>query len=171
MSRFWLSVTILILALMAMPAQAAVTVSFHSFNGSLFGRYPHTFVVFDGSLDSTGEAVHSNYGFTATSVGPNVLLGETKAEIYVEKEKYIRKTNDHFTITVSDETYRRMMDEVEAWRHKTYDLETRNCIHFVGAIARIAGLTVDYPDKMLRKPRSWLNHISDLNPQLDATKF
>lgn len=39
----------------AQPAAAQVQVSFHSFNGSvLFGRYPHTFVVFEGTLESTG---------------------------------------------------------------------------------------------------------------------
>jgi hypothetical protein len=32
----------------------------------------------------------------------------------------------------------------------------------------MAGLTVDYPKKLLRKPRSWLNHIAELNPQLHA---
>ena len=38
-------------ALAALPAWAAVTVHFQSFNGSvLFGRYPHTFVVLDGTL-------------------------------------------------------------------------------------------------------------------------
>jgi len=32
-------------------------------------------------------------------------------------------------------------------------------------------LKVDYPPSMLRKPRQWLNHIGDLNPQLGAKKF
>jgi hypothetical protein len=32
----------------------------------------------------------------------------------------------------------------------------------------MAGLRVDYPKALLRKPRAWLNHISALNPQLHA---
>jgi hypothetical protein len=35
-------------------------------------------------------------------------------------------------------------------------------------MAEIAGLKVDYPEKMLRKPKKWLNYITGLNPQLGA---
>jgi hypothetical protein len=155
----------------AAPAQAEVEVTFHSFNGSMFGRYPHAFVAFDGTLDDTGERIHTNYGFSARTAGPGVLLGPVAHGMYTEKERYIRSTNAHFTITVSDATYRRMMQEVAAWRDapgKYYDLDTRNCIHFVGRIAELAGLTVDYPHSMLRKPKRWLNHLAQLNPRLGA---
>ena len=89
-----------------------------------------------------------------------------------EKPRYIRTTNRHFTITVSDATYRRMKQEVTAWRDapgKYYDLDTRNCIHFVGRMAELAGLRVDYPRDMLRKPKQWLNRVTQLNPQLGAS--
>jgi hypothetical protein len=155
----------------AAPAQAEVKVSFHSFSGSFLGRYPHAFVVFDGTLDGTGERINENYGFSAKSAGPSVLMGPVEHGIYTEKERYIRTTNRHFTITVSDATYRRMKQEVIAWRDapgKYYDLDTRNCIHFVGRIAELGGLRVDYPSDMLRKPKAWLNHITQLNPQLGA---
>jgi hypothetical protein len=36
-----------------MPAQAEIEVHFHSFNGSMFGRYPHAFVIFEGRLDDS----------------------------------------------------------------------------------------------------------------------
>ena len=52
---------------------------------------------------------------------------------------------------------------------KYYELDTRNCIHFVGRIAELGGLTVAYPRKMIRKPKQWLNHVTSLNPQLGAT--
>ena len=155
----------------AVPAQAEVEVAFHSFSGSLFGRYPHAFVVFKGTLDDTGERVDTNYGFSARTAGPAVLMGPVAHGIYTEKERYIRTTNRHFTITVPDATYRRMMQEVAAWRDapgKYYDLDTRNCIHFVGRIAELAGLRVEYPRDMLRKPKAWLNHIARLNPRLGA---
>jgi hypothetical protein len=100
-----------------------------------------------------------------------VLMGPTDHIVMTEKPKYIRTTNRHFTLTVSDATYRLMKAEVLAWRDapgKYYDLDTRNCIHFVGTIAQIAGLKVTYPNDMLRKPKQWLNHITALNPQLGA---
>jgi hypothetical protein len=162
----------LLLALLAPTAALAdVTVHFHSFNGSaLWGRYPHTFVVFEGKLAS-GEAVSSNFGFTAASVTPAILVGPVKHAIMTEEAKWLTRTNRHFSITVGDGTYHRMMEEVAAWRNapgKYYDLDKRNCIHFVGAIARLAGVTVDFPAKLLRKPKAWLNHLSLINPQLGA---
>lgn len=154
------------------PAAAKVQVTFHSFNGSvLWGRYPHAFVSFEGTLDETGQVIHENYGFSARTAGPNVLTGPTEHIVMSEKEKYLKSTNRHFSITVSDGTYRRMKAEVIAWRDapgKFYDLDTRNCIHFVGRLAQLAGLKVSYPEDMLRKPKAWLNHITRLNPQLGA---
>ena len=168
---FRLALTIAALMASAVPAHAEVEVSFHSFNGSFFGPYPHAFVVFSGTLDDTGAVIDENYGFSARSVGPAVLLGPVAHAINAQKPQYIRTSNRHFTITVSDATYRRMKDEVIAWRDapgKYYDLDTRNCIHFVGRIAELGGLRVDYPDDMLRKPKAWLNHVTQLNPQLGA---
>lgn len=154
-------------------ALADVRVAFHSFNGSFFGsRFPHTFVVFEGTLDS-GERVYANYGFSAKTVSPAVLAGPVEHVVYSEEEKYIERTNRHFTVTVSDATYRRMMQEVAAWRDapgKYYELDSRNCIHFVGRIAELAGLAVEYPRDLLRKPKAWLNHIGDLNPQVGARR-
>ena len=156
----------------AQPAEAKVKVSFHSFNGSVvFGRYPHTFVVFEGTLDETGQAINENFGFTAKTVTPAILSGPVAHMIWVEEPKWIGKTNRHFTLTVDDAMYRKMRAEVEAWRNapgKYYDLDNRNCIHFVGKIAQLGGLKVDYPKDLLRKPRSWLNRVTSLNPQLGA---
>ena len=171
---FALSLALVVASLFAFaqPAEAKVRVSFHSFNGSvLFGRYPHTFVVFQGTLDETGQTIDENFGFTAKVAGPAVLAGPVAHAIWVEEAKWIGKTNRHFTLTVDDATYRKMRAEVEAWRNapgKYYDLDTRNCIHFVGKIAQLGGLKVDYPKDLLRKPRAWLNRISSLNPHLGA---
>ena len=168
---FRLVLAIAALMAWAVPAQAEVKVHFHSFNGSMLGRYPHAFVVFEGTLDETGQAIDENYGFSARSAGPSVLMGPVAHGIYTEKRRYIRTTNRHFTLTVPDATYHRMKAEVVAWRDapgKYYDLDTRNCIHFVGRIAELAGLRVEYPRDMLRKPKAWLNHVTTLNPQLGS---
>lgn len=149
-------------------AVAGVTVSFQSFNGSvLFGRYPHTFVVFDGT-DESGNPVSENYGFTAKRVTPAILSGPVEHLITTEKAKYIASTNRHFTVQLTDAQYRRIQQEVAAWRSQPgryYDLEKRNCIHFVGRIAELAGLRVAYPKNLLRKPKAWLNHVGAMNPE------
>lgn len=161
----------LLAAFWAIPAAADVTVHFQSFNGSVvFGRYPHTFVVFEGELDD-GTKVYENYGFSAKTASPAVLSGPVKHVVVSEKEKYIKKTNRHFSVTVDDATFLKMRAEVFRWRDapgKFYDLDTNNCIHFVGKMAQMAGLKVNYPKKMLRRPKKWLNHVTGLNPKLGA---
>tara|TARA_B100000678_G_scaffold256964_1_gene235662 strand:- start:56 stop:580 length:525 start_codon:yes stop_codon:yes gene_type:complete len=165
----------LIVALVALAwshaAFAEVRMSFHSFDGSvLFGRYPHAFVVLEGTLDN-GTRVDENFGFTAKNFSPAILNGPVKQTIYTEKDSTIRKTNRHFTVTLSDAEYARVRREVEAWRNapgKFYDLDRRNCIHFVGRMAQLSGLKVTYPASMLRRPKEWLNHVTKLNPKLGA---
>ncbi|MEP3049929.1 MAG: hypothetical protein ABJP48_09760 [Erythrobacter sp.] len=172
MKRLCLIIATMMALLWSGPAFAQVQMSFHSFNGSvLFGRYPHAFIALEGTLQSTGEAINENYGFTARSVSPAILRGPVEHEISVEEPKYLRKTNRHFTITLTDNQYRQVISEMRNWRDapgRYYSLDTRNCIHFVGAIAQIVGLRVEYPENMLRRPKKWLNHITGLNPQLGA---
>lgn len=151
---------------------AAVEIHFHSFNGSVFGRYPHTFIVLDGTLEADGRVIKENYGFSAKNTTAAILSGWTEHMVYIEKDKYIRKTNRHFSITLTDEQYFQIVAEKEAWRTEPgerYSLGERNCIHFVGAMARVLGLKVEYPSNMLRRPKKWLNHITTLNPQLGAS--
>ena len=164
---------VLVLALLwAGPALAEVTIHFHSFNGSvMFGRYPHTFIVLEGTLEESGAVVNENYGFSARVASPAVLSGPVEHMVLAEKPKQIRSTNRHFSMRLTDAQYHRIVAEVRAWQNapgKYYDLETRNCIHFVGRMAEILGLKVEYPADMLRRPKKWLNHIVALNPALGA---
>ena len=175
MNRLFVHFLALLALVWSGPALADVQIHFQSFNGSvLFGRYPHTFIVLEGTLEETGEAVNENYGFSARKVTPAILNGPVKHMVLAESEKNVKKTNRHFTITLTDAQYHRIIKEVRAWQNapgKYYDLESRNCIHFVGEMAKILGLKVEYPDNMLRRPKKWLNHISALNPQLGATRI
>ncbi|MGX7951019.1 hypothetical protein ACWPM1_00490 [Tsuneonella sp. HG249] len=173
--RLWVALIAAVALAWSPAAVAKVSVSFHSFNGSaLFGRFPHTFIVLHGTEEATGRSVNENYGFTAKTVSPAVLNGPVVHAIMTEKAKYITSTNRHFTIELSDAEYHAIVKEVARWRDapgKYYDLDTRNCIHFVGRMAELAGLKVDYPKELLRKPKAWLNRVSKLNPQLGAKQL
>lgn len=152
-------------------ATAHVVLAFHSFNGSVFGRFPHAFVEFSGTLDETGRVVHENYGYTAVTISPAILSGNVVGTIESEPEKYVRSTNVHFRVSISDAQYHAMVDEVARWRDapgKAYNLDTHNCVHFVARIADMAGLRVDVPVTMVRKPKAWLNYVASLNPGLRA---
>ena len=151
---------------------AAVEIHFHSFNGSFFGRYPHAFIVLEGTLETDGRKVKENYGFSAKSSTAAFTQDWAEHAVYVEPDKYIRKTNRHFTVTLTDAQYWRIIREVRKWQSEPgerYSLDSRNCIHFVGEMAKILDLRVQYPSNMLRSPRKWLNHITTLNPSLGAS--
>lgn len=152
-------------------AFAAVEIHFHSFNGSvLFGRYPHTFIVLEGTL-ADGTQVNENYGFSARNSGEAITSGWAEHMVLAETERQVRRTNRHFSIELTDAQYHRVVREVRSWKDepgKRYSLDERNCIHFVGRMAQLVGLRVEYPEDMLRRPKKWLNHITSLNPQLGA---
>lgn len=165
-----------IAALLWSPAALAeVKIHFHSFNGSvLWGRYPHAFIVLDGTLESNGKKVNENYGFTAKSVAAAATSGWVEHLVEGEEEKYVRSTNRHFSIALTDEQYYDVVREVRRWSMepgKRYSLSERNCIHFVGHMASILGVRVEYPEDMLRRPKKWLNHIVAINPQLGARQL
>lgn len=159
---------------MATPAQAEVQVSFHSFNGSvLWGRYPHTFVVFEGTL-ADGTPVNQNYGFSARNSAEAITSGDASHMILTETARTIDQTNRHFTVTVNDRQYRRLLAEVIAWRDYPgpyYNLDTNNCIHFVARIASLVGLQADVPEDYTRRPKAWLNYVTRNNPSLGASEI
>lgn len=165
----------LVLLALAQPAFAQVRLSFHSFNGSMMGgRYPHTFIVLRGTLDETGQAVDENYGYTAVSVGPGILMGNVAGTIMIEKPKYIASTNVHFTVPISDAQYHAIVAEMRAWRDapgKAYNLDRHNCVHFIARIAEMVGLRADVPPDLVRKPKAWLNYVTRQNPQLGAREI
>lgn len=159
---------------MAAPALAAVQVHFHSFNGSLFfGRYPHTFVVFEGTLED-GTQVNQNYGFSARNSAEAITSGDASHMILTETQRTIGETNRHFSVTVSDRQYRRLLAEIIAWRDYPgpyYNLDTNNCIHFVARIAELVGLQADVPEDYTRRPKAWLNYVTRNNPRLGADEI
>ena len=149
------------------PARAEVVVSFYSHD---FGdRFPHAFIVMKGKLEATGEVVDANYGFTATSVSPAILLGSVKGEVQTSKPDYIAKSNRQFGVTVDDATYARILAKVAEWRDRkqpSYSLNKRNCVHFVMELAEVVGLKVNRKSKLFKKPKSFLIEVKELNPAL-----
>jgi hypothetical protein len=166
--RFRFAVAALFLFLLPANAWAAVEVAFYS--RELGGNnFPHAFVTLKGTIDATGEAVDTSYGFTAKTVTPAILLGSVAGEVLVEGERQIARSDRQFAVTLTDERYAAVMAVVERWRTRrqpSYNLSRRNCIHFVAEIAEAAGLTIAYPRSLMRRPRSYLQHIRTLNPQL-----
>lgn len=151
---------------LTLPAQAAVTATFwsHEFGNS----FPHAFVTLRGVPDAGGAPVDVNYGFTAKSVTPALLFGSVAGTVEPLAPKYIDTSDAQFSVVLTDAQYAQVLQLVAAWSDKTgdghYNLNNRNCIHFVKEAARIAGVSVlDFP-ALMKKPRSYLLAVAEANP-------
>jgi len=143
----------------AAPAWAAVTITFWSHE--LGNSFPHAFFTLRGVPDAGGAPVDANYGFTAKSVSPKLLMGTVAGRLDISKPFYIAGSDAQFSVVLTDAQYNAVLGLVAAWDEKTgdahYNLNQRNCVHFVKEAARIAGLTdLDRP-KLMKKPRSYLS--------------
>ncbi|MEK9212791.1 hypothetical protein [Sphingomonas sp. 2378] len=149
----------------ALPVQAAVTITFWSHE--LGNSFPHSFFSLRGTIDANGAPVDANYGFTAKSVSPALLMGTVKGRLDISKPFYISTSDAQFSYVMSDAQYADILALVAAWDEKTgdarYNLNNRNCVHFVQEAARRLGLVgLDHPE-LMKKPRSYLKAVAKAN--------
>ena len=145
----------------AVPAQAAVTITFWSHE--LGNSFPHAFFTLRGIPDAGGAPVDTNVGFTAKSVSPALLMGPVAGKLDIAKPGYIAGSDAQFSVIMSDAQYQAVLRLVDAWSEgkpdSVYRLSDHNCVTFVKEAARIVGLTgLDQP-KLMKKPRSYLKAV------------
>ena len=159
----WLAAALLVAA--AGPAGAAVTITFYS--KELGATFPHAFVTMAGTLDRGGPAINVDYGFTAKTVSPAILWGRVAGEVISNHgAAYIKGSDKHFSLALSDAEYDRLMGTIARWRQApqpSYDLGRHNCVHFVAELAGTLGMTADTPPRLMKKPRSYLEHLTEEN--------
>lgn len=164
----WIRKLIVFVALcVAVPATGQVVATFYSHD--LGSSFPHAFVVFKGTPERGGEAVDTNFGFTAKAVTPAILMGSVPGKIDVATASYIKGSDPQFSLRLTDGQYDAMVALVQKWSVKPdsiYNLNKHNCVHFAGYMAQAAGLKVEFPKDLMKKPKSYLIHIRTLNPQL-----
>lgn len=161
--------TLLAVLLALLPAQlhARITVAFYSHE--LGSSFPHAFFTVNGTPEAGGGPVDTNFGFTAKSVTPTILFGPVVGIVEQVKPGYIENSDRKFAIVVTDAQYKALIAVVEKWRAipgKSYNLNTRNCVHFVGEAAQAVGLKVVFDKKLIKRPRSFLENVIRLNPGL-----
>ncbi|KZE11281.1 hypothetical protein AVT10_17085 [Sphingomonas hankookensis] len=146
------------------PAQAAVTITFWS---QEFGQnFPHAFFTFSGAPDAGGSAVNESYGFTAKAITPALLMGSVGGMIDRPKPSYIAKSNAHFSVVLTDAQYASIRSLIDEWGEKGdshYNLNRRNCVHFVAEAARRSGLSVVEDKKLMKKLRSFIQSVEQAN--------
>ncbi len=149
----------------ALPAQAAVTITFWSHE--LGNSFPHAFFTLRGVPDAGGAPVDANAGFTAKSVSPALLMGPVPGKLDIARPGYIASSDAQFSVVMSDTQYNAVLRLVDAWSEgkpdSVYRLSDHNCVTFVKEAARIVGLTgLDQP-KLMKKPRSYLKAVGAAN--------
>ncbi len=160
----------LALMLMLSPATAHADVVAGFYAHEFGTSFPHAFVTLKGTTGD-GTVVDTNYGFTATSVTPALLMGAVKGVVETAKPAYVSSSHRRFAVILNDAQYAALMGVVTKWKEmpgRSYDLGSRNCVHFVGAAAQAIGLRVVFEKPLMKRPHSFLDNILRLNPGLHA---
>jgi hypothetical protein len=133
-------------------------------------NFPHAFILLEGVDERTGARIDANYGFTATAISPAILLGRVKGEVFsrdsVKDARYIADSDKHFSFTLTDAEYDKVMASVQKWRdlkQPSYDLDRQNCVHFVADVAATLGMAVETPKALMKKPRSYTEFLTRSN--------
>jgi hypothetical protein len=164
-ARITLLLAAVLFSAFGVPARAAVTVTFWSHE--LGNSFPHAFVTLRGVPDAGGPPIDTSYGFTARTLSPAILFGTVAGKLEVGARGYIERSDARFSIVLTDQQYARVRAVAAAWDAKTgdarYNLNKRNCVHFVGEIARSIGLTGLEQPGLMKKPRSYLLAVAAAN--------
>ncbi|MCK8455630.1 ester cyclase [Sphingomonas faeni] len=145
----------------ALPAQAAVTITFWSHE--LGNSFPHAFFTLRGVPDAGGAPVDTNAGFTAKSVSPALLMGPVAGKLDIARPSYVASSDAQFSVVMTDAQYVAVLRLVEAWSEgkpdSVYRLGDHNCVHFVKEAARLVGLSALDQPGLMKKPRSYLKAV------------
>lgn len=166
-------ILLFLLALLgAAPASAAVEIAFYSHEMTMKGEkileFPHAFITLRGRPDRGGRDVDSNHGFTASRISPAILLGPVKGTMVSAPRSYVRKSRRHTVLRLSDRQFDAVRAAYRRWAAvggKSYDLDRRNCVHFVAEVARAAGLAIPTDNSLMKKPGAFLDALAARNPR------
>jgi hypothetical protein len=156
-------------------ARAEVTITFYSHDMEALGMraFPHAFFTVKGTLARGGAPIDTNYGFTPKSTDAAILMGTVSGMIETKDAAYVARSRRHFSVTVPDATYDRLMALVQNWRNrgpKGYSLSKANCVHFAGHAAEIVGLNVTFPQNLMKKPKAFLDLLFRDNAAMFAAR-
>ena len=156
----------MILALFLLPTPAAAQVVLSFYSHELGSSFPHAFVVLKGKTEE-GRDVDTNFGFTAKTLTPAILMGSVRGVVETSKPSYVASSDRQFSVQLDDRQFKDVLAVVERWRTrpgKSYNLNKSNCIHFVGEVAQAVGLKVVFEKALIKRPRSFLLSLVTLNP-------
>lgn len=159
----------LVLAGWGGAANCQVQIAFYS--KDMASTFPHAYVRLTGTDDLTGKPIDSNYGFTPVKLTPGVLFGAVSGTIQSVGPAYIARSDRHFSLTLTDAEYRKVLAVVDSYRNArqpSYRLNGRNCVTFVADVATALGLSAPVVPRLMKKPKSYLHMVAQTNAALIA---
>ena len=173
MMRLFFALVAALGLVVAVPARADVTVTFWSHTRDQ--NYPHAFILMRGRVDATGEVVDSNIGFTARRLSPGLLFGSVDGQMETLSAGYVARATSapHFSVRLDDAGYARLTAAIARWRaapQPGYNLNRRNCVHFVMEMAAVLGLSVNRQTAHVRSPRDFMLELMRLNPTVTPAR-
>ena len=147
------------LGMFAQDEAKAATITFYSHP---FGEnFPHAFVIV-----ATGSERYDAFGFTAKVLSPMILMGPVSGKIDIPKTDYITQSKAHFAINVTDRQLKQLYDLRREWSSgpgSRYDLNDKNCVHFIAEAARTLELLTHPESEYLMAPNRFLEEVTRLN--------
>ncbi|MGB6317698.1 MAG: hypothetical protein WBG08_03610 [Litorimonas sp.] len=139
------------------------TATFYSHS---FGEnFPHAFVLIE-TRNAYGQIAQDAFGFSARHLSPKILMGTVDGHIAIPSARYVRQSDPHFTLPVT----RAQMARIGAIRNRwsageggRYNLNRRNCVHFIGELAEAVGLRTNRDSAHFKEPASFLREVAALN--------
>lgn len=135
---------VLLTAGWAQSAAAEVRVTFYSHGWGVGPRgetyFPHAFIRVEGQT-AEGPPINETFGFTGTNLSRS--MSNRPGVVVAADPRYLGASTAHFWLIITDDQYRALMAMIAWWKTpegSTYNLRTRNCIHFTAEVARTLGL-------------------------------
>lgn len=163
---FFSSLLLVLLCLTPAYAHADVELTFYSHDYS--SEFPHTFIQARGTLEN-GIIINEDFGFTSKHISPRILMGSVEGIIKAPPADYKAGSDPQFKIVVSDSVYQLIVKHRIEWqsgKKRNYNLNNRNCVHYVAEVLKLTGLIINSNSSNLKKPKSFLHEVLSLNPDL-----
>lgn len=139
-----LVLVVLLTAGWAQSAAAEVKVTFYSHGWGVGPRgetyFPHAFIRIEGQ-PADGPPINETFGFTGTNLSR--AMSNRPGVVMSADPRYLGASTAHFWLIITDDQHRALMALITWWKTpegSTYNLRTRNCIHFTAEVARTLGL-------------------------------
>jgi hypothetical protein len=119
-----------------------------------------------GDLGPEHLPIDRSVGFSAVRVSMAIVARPVPGMLLREPRAQIARSKRYFAVRLTDARYRAVDAAIRRWQaapQPSYNLERRNCVHFVAAVARASGLRVPSATAYWRDPSAFVGALRATN--------